>query len=157
MRDNEGDTERTHNEDLFVMSRGLFRGPFKMRATVHEFPFSIHCPERFELKPGRYIENSTFEGRSGLLPLPPTVEDQLGILTEKCSVYSPLTVKIPTPGRSFGNWEDKVSLHYSPYRKEFNPEPNPKSAKDHATFYRNYRLTTEGIPRPLTKIEVMKQ
>ncbi|KAE8443004.1 hypothetical protein EG329_002468 [Mollisiaceae sp. DMI_Dod_QoI] len=154
VRDDRGEDERTHNLIMFTMTRELFQGPFKMRAAVYEYPFSFQFPEQFDFKSTEFHENELYEARLGLMPLPPSVEAPWGgPSNELCSICYYLKVKIP---RTFGNWEDKVPLNFMPFRTKLSPDPLLRTSKDFATFYRNYRLSLEGTPRPLTKGETVK-
>lgn len=154
VRDGGGDDERVHTQILFAHTKVLFKGPFKMRAALYEYPFLFQFPETFEFKNTDFRDNVNYESKFGQLPLPPTVETQWGgSANEPCAIYYHLTAKIP---KTWGSWEDKVSLHFTPFRKEFDPAPLLKRSKDYQTFHRNYRLTSELIPRPFTKGEAVK-
>jgi hypothetical protein len=146
VHDGGGDNENSYVEIMFQTTKELFRGPFKLQAAVYEYPFELYFPEKFDFKSTRWPVNTLFEAERGLLPLPPSLERGLSTITYR------LKVKIP---RSFGDWKDKIHLHFTPFRKDFNPASNPQLSKDNTIFYRNYKLTSEGIPRPFTKAEVL--
>lgn len=154
VRDGDGDNECAHTEVMFANTKELFRGPFKLQAAVYEYPFEFHFPEKFEFK-SRWPENGGYDAQRGLLPLPPSYEPLWGVRdTQLFSIYYHLKVKIP---RNFADWEDKITLHFTPYRRDFHPAPNPKRSKDNTIFYRNYKLNLEGTPRPLSRTEALKR
>jgi hypothetical protein len=139
--------------EIFSQRKTLFQGPFKLRASTYKYPFSLPFPERFEYKRTDFIEDPQLSAQTRLVshPLPPTCEDNTS--SGKCSIYYSLSVKIP---RSIGSWEDKVSLNFTPHRSESSPTPLLAVSK-HTKLYQQFRLTNEGIPRPLTSRERMSE
>lgn len=150
-----GQDDRAYEVDMFRQRKILFQGPFKLRASTYDYPFSFQFPKHFKHDYKEFAEDAFFLGQTkvGPHPLPPTCEDK-DIRSGMCAIYYILGVKIP---RTFGSWEDNVSLYFTPSRTARSPAPLLKSSKDYATLQRQFRLTNEGIPRPLTTREAIKE
>jgi hypothetical protein len=71
-----------------------------------------------------------------------------------CEVHYHLMAKIP---RRFMDWEDKIMLNFSPWRTEDDVPELRKDAKQYDGYHRHYRLSEDGVPRPLTKSEAFKE
>jgi hypothetical protein len=153
MQEGQGRDEAIHEIPLFSFQKTLFQGPFKMRADVYEYPFSFTFPASFSYKVSQFRDGGRmWVGKNGgEFPLPPSCEAD-GFAGE-CQIYYRLTATVP---RTFSNWEDKMSLNYVPYRLEFSPNPESKTHTLREFNHRNYRLTSNGIPRPLSKTELIK-
>ena len=150
-----GDNRRTiyYHFMLFRVRLVLFRGPFKMRASTYTYPFSFIFPSGFV----RGVEDfhrvdDRFDNSLGPLPLPPSFSDT-GQASGNAEIYYKLTTSIP---RTFGNWKDVLPLQFTQPRTESFPHPQPKMTQDPSQYHINYRLTNEGIPRPLGKRESFK-
>lgn len=154
VRDGGGDSEHSTIETMFERSKEILRGPFKIQTGIHEYPFELYFPEKFEFnKSNVWPENNDFDAQRGLLPLPPSSPwlDFTG--SHLFRVYYHLKVKIP---RDFGDCEEKIVLQFAPFRTDFNPSPNPLMSRDTTIFYRNYKLSSEGLPQALTKMDHLK-
>jgi hypothetical protein len=71
-------------------------------------------------------------------------------------VHYHLTARVP---RKFVDWEDKINLNFSPWRTELDVREESEKAIPTTCepAHREYRLTQEGVPRPLTKSEAFKE
>ena len=143
-----GQDARSYEFEMFIQKKKLFQGPFKLRASTYEYDFSFKFPEYFEHNFKEFSEEAFFPGqvKAGPHQLPPTIEEE-DIRSGSCSISYTLSIRIP---KTFGVWEDKVTLYYTPCRTH-NPAPFPKSSTDFATLQRQFRLSSEGIPRPAFK------
>lgn len=153
-----GQGKHSHHGELefFTHYQKLFKGPFKIRASIQEYPFTFTMPENFNLKPSSINEfhDQNFapaSSRAGPQPLPPSFSH----CEDYNTVYYHLTARVP---RSFIDWEDKLTLHFSQARKEPNPAPFPKLAKDtsYSQEHVHYRLTDQGTCRLLSTSESFK-
>ncbi|KIM96965.1 hypothetical protein OIDMADRAFT_183026 [Oidiodendron maius Zn] len=151
-----GKETRSFEITMFSMQKILFQGPFKMRASTYEYPFSFQFPKTFRFNPTVFHDDRLFpnEHGDGLQPLPPSCNDSGSHFSGNYRIFYRITARIP---RTFGDWESEIFLRFAPYRLELNPVPHPASSKDEGKLQRRYRLTDEGIPRPLTSNETFKE
>jgi hypothetical protein len=152
------ETQTTFYSNQFLtLKETLFTGPFKMRASTYEYPFSFRLPETFDHKCG-FFNNKPFAPEyrlPGPKPMPPTCKvPHRG--DSHCGISYHLTARIP---RTFSNWDDIKFLTFSPVRTEPDPAPIPQNAdKSSASPCRcHYRITDEGTYRKLTMGESMKE
>jgi hypothetical protein len=91
--------ERNHEHEhvtiMFALQKILFKGPFKMRAAKHEYPFSFTFPEQFNYNFLNFRTNAAYaQARMvGPGPLPPHLDHEdsfAGI-----SIYYHLTARVP--------------------------------------------------------------
>jgi hypothetical protein len=150
-----GDDERKYECEMFRLYEKLFKGPYKMRAAVYEYPFSFTFPGKFTYTGCEFRDEGIFRGQAGpgMLELPPSFTDD-GSYSGECEVYYDLTAKIL---RTFMDWENKVYFCFSPWRKEVDVPEESRIMKTYETHHVHYRLTKEGVPRPLTKTEAFKE
>lgn len=151
-----GEERRPYEIDMFWLHKTLFQGPFKMRASTYEYRFSFQFPERFRYNPIDFHDEGPFPigTRDGSQPLPPSCEDNGSHFYANYRIYYHLTARIP---RTFGDWESGIFLRFTPHRTELSPAPHLKTMKFGEKLHRRYRLTDEGIPRPLTSGETFKE
>lgn len=150
-----GQDDRSYDVEMLGQRKTLFQGPFKLRASTYIYDFSFEFPGHFEHDFKEFVEDAFFPGQTKASPhpLPPTSEDE-DIRSGRCSISYTIAVKIP---KTFGAWEDKVFVYFTPCRTRRSPAPLPKSSTDYATLQRQFRLSNEGIPRSLTRRESMKE
>jgi hypothetical protein len=149
---------RCHDIVLFRLCKSLFLGPFKMRKDKYEYQFQFRFPETWNHKVcefrdgGRMWKDIGGNGDgTGKMPLPPSIKDDG--YNGSCAVFYQLSARVP---RTFYDWEDKIDLNFSPYRMELEPDHRLKTSDVCDPNHQNFRLTDEGIPRPLSKSELLK-
>jgi hypothetical protein len=127
--------------DMFYLRKTLFQGPFKMRASIYEYPFSFQFPEQFDYRVQAFRHHPSFLNQLGPQPLPPTYGEGENGMTDMFSTHYHLTAKIPW---TISHWEYKVALNFSPYRTEESPAPLLTRVADYEKHHRHYRRTDEG-------------
>jgi hypothetical protein len=138
---------------MFKQHELFFKGPYKMRASTYEYPFSFQFPGTFEyIKEFREDAFWPGEHTQGPRPLPPTCWGETFDGGFEISYH--ITAKIP---RRFGDWEDEVQVNFSTCRVELNPALMPKLAVDFNSLYRRFRLNDQGAPLELRKREALKE
>lgn len=150
-----GRDEHLHEIQMFSLRKTLFQGPFKMRKDKFEYPFAFTFPGTWNHKFNEFREQYQWKELGvgiGEMPLPPSCgpEEDFG---GKCEIYYRLTATVP---RTFSDWEDKITLNFSPCRLELSPESNHTKSTVREPNHRNFRLGDDGRPRALSKREMMK-
>lgn len=126
-----------------------------MRKDKYEYPFPFNFPRTWNHKFNEFREQCQWKelgAGTGEMPLPPSCgpeEDSGG----ECEIYYRLTATVP---RTFSDWEDKITLDFSPCRLELSPEPSLVKSTVREPNHRNFRLDYDGRPRALSKREMMK-
>jgi hypothetical protein len=158
--------QHSYEDVLFFHTQNLFKGPYKMRAATYEYPFSFTCPESFDYRGASFRDEGVFKGTGGTgpgkLPCPPSCRNDAYGCGDgfggggEVEVHYHITARIP---RTFTDWEDRVNLNFSPWRKELHVREERKKATPnlYVPEHVHYRVTHEGVPRPLTKMEAFKE
>lgn len=141
-----------YTSNFLNLKETLFAGPYKMRASTYEYPFSFRLPETYDHEGGPFKEKSFAPEYSlpGPKPMPLTCTGH------GYQIYYHLKARIP---RTFSDWVDKKVLTFSPARRGPDPAPIPQNTdKSNASpCRRHYRITDGGTCRKLTMGESIKE
>jgi hypothetical protein len=150
----------TYSFDIFKLSKTLLQGPAKMAASTYEYSFFVEIPKQF-------TNPTTWEGSpkpsdlysdppDPLWPIPPTCEDahQLRDQYSDWKIVYSLAAQAEKTLLSLG---DELPIVINHCRPSLNPGPGPVRQEARDVFKQRYTLTSEGIPRALSKAETLKE